>query len=133
MAVGRGIELKSPDQLRAMRRAGLVVAETHAAVVEAAAPGVTTRELDEVARAVLARHGAASSFLNYGAAWGYPPYPAVTCISVNEEVVHGIPSDRALVEGDLVSVDFGASVAGWHGDAAITFGVGHLFGTAVGI
>ena len=122
----RGVEIKTPAQLRTMRRAGLVVAETHAAVAAAAAPGVTTRELDEVARDVLARHGAGSSFLGYGAGWGYPPYPAVTCISLNEEVVHGIPGDRALRDGDLVSVDFGAIIDGWHGDGAVTFGVGEL-------
>ena len=121
-----GVELKTPDQLRTMRRAGLVVAEVHRAVREAAAPGVTTGELDQLARDILARHGAGSSFLNYGAAWGYPPYPGVTCISVNEEVVHGIPGPRELVAGDLVSVDFGAIVDGFHGDAAITFGVGEL-------
>ena len=122
----RGVELKTPAQLRVMRRAGLVVARTHAAILNAAASGVTTRELDAVARAVLAEHGAGSSFLNYGAAWGYPPYPAVTCISVNDEVVHGIPGDRVLAEGDLVSVDFGAHLDGFHGDAAITFGIGQL-------
>lgn len=126
MIGSRGVEIKTPDQLRQMRRAGLVVAETHQAVREAAAPGVTTGELDQVARDVLARHGAGSSFLNYGAGWGYPPYPGVTCISVNEEVVHGIPGQRALVAGDLVSLDFGAIVDGWHGDGAITFGVGEL-------
>ena len=115
-----GIELKTPDQLRIMRRAGLVVAEVHDAVRAAAAPGVTTGDLDQIARDILARHGAGSSFLNYGAAWGYPPYPGVTCISVNEEVVHGIPGPRALVEGDLVSVDFGAIVDGFHGDASRT-------------
>ncbi|MFT3875581.1 MAG: type I methionyl aminopeptidase [Propioniciclava sp.] len=126
MIRGRGIELKNRDQLLVMRRAGLVVAQVHAAVRDAAAPGVTTGELDQIARGILARHGAGSSFLNYGADWGYPPYPAVTCISVNEEVVHGIPGDRVLASGDLVSVDFGAIVDGWHGDGAITFGVGDL-------
>lgn len=109
-----------------MRRAGLVVAEVHQAVRQAAAPGVTTSDLDAVARDILARHGADSSFLGYGAGWGLPPYPGVTCISVNDEVVHGIPGARALAEGDLVSLDFGAIVDGWHGDAAITFGVGAL-------
>ncbi len=121
---GRGLELKTPDQLRLMRKAGLVVAEAHAACVQAARPGVTTAEVDAVARDVLARNGATSSFLNYGAQWGYPPFPAVTCISVNEEIVHGIPGERVLVAGDLVSIDFGAIVDGWHGDAAVTFPVG---------
>nr|NLI48979.1 type I methionyl aminopeptidase [Propionibacterium sp.] len=122
----RGVELKTPAQLRAMRRAGLLVAQAHDAVRAAARPGVTTAELDAVAREVLASAGAGSSFLHYGASFGLPPYPAVTCISVNHEIVHGIPSDRVLVEGDLVSMDFGAIVAGWHGDGAVTFGVGTL-------
>ena len=122
----RGIELKKPDQLRRMRRAGIVVAEVHDALAAAASPGVTTGELDLLARDILARHGAGSSFLNYGAAWGHPPYPAVTCISVNDEIVHGIPGERALAAGDLVSVDFGAIVDGWHADAALTFGVAEL-------
>jgi methionyl aminopeptidase len=109
-----------------MRTAGLVVARVLAALEEHAAPGVTTRELDLIARDMLAEAKAASSFLGYGAAFGLPPYPAVTCISVNDEIVHGIPGDRVLAAGDLVSVDFGASVAGWHGDSARTFGVGRL-------
>lgn len=126
MIQARGVELKTPDQLRVMRRAGVVVARTHEALSAMAAPGVTTGELDQRAREVLAEHGAASSFLGYGAQWGYPPYPAVTCISVNEEVVHGIPGDRVLVSGDVVSVDFGAVLDGFHGDGAVTFGVGSL-------
>lgn len=126
MRAPRGVEFKTPEQLCVMRRAGLVVARTHEALRALAAPGVTTGELDQRAREVLAEHGASSSFLNYGAQWGYPPFPAVTCISVNEEVVHGVPGARVLAEGDLVSVDFGAIVAGFHGDAAITFGVGPL-------
>lgn len=126
MFAARGVERKTPEQLRAMRRAGLVVAAIHDALRQAATPGVTTGELDQLAREVLARHGATSSFLNYGAEWGYPPYPAVTCISVNEEVVHGIPGSRRLASGDLVSLDVGAVVEGWHGDAAISFGVGEV-------
>ncbi|MFZ1410691.1 MAG: type I methionyl aminopeptidase [Micropruina sp.] len=117
------VELKTPDQLRLMRQAGLVVGRTLEALRVAARPGLTTAELDGLAREELARVGAGSSFLGYGGG-GLPPYPAVTCISVNEEVVHGIPGERVLVEGDLVSVDFGATVQGWHGDAAVTFAVG---------
>jgi len=119
-----GIELKTPDQILVMRRAGLVVARTLACLRDAARPGVTTAELDALAREQLARAGASSSFLNYGGGWGIPPFPAVTCISVNDEIVHGIPSERVLVDGDLVSLDFGAIVDGWHGDAAISVIVG---------
>ena len=126
MSSHRGVELKTPEQLRIMRRAGLVVAEAHAAVRDAARPGVSTRQLDAVAVDVLARHGAGSSFLHYGAHFGLMPYPAVTCISVNSEIVHGIPGERVLASGDLVSVDFGVSIDGWHGDSAVTFGVGEL-------
>ena len=77
-----------------------------------------------MARVEIAAAGAVSSFLGYDAGYGLPPFPAVTCISVNDEIVHGIPGNRVLAEGDLVSVDFGVSLAGWHGDAAVTFGVG---------
>jgi len=120
------IELKSDDQLRKMRLAGRLVAQILAAVRDAAAPGVSLVELDRLAAAMIADGGAVSSFLGYGGGYGLPPYPAVTCISVNNEIVHGIPAERPLVEGDLVSVDFGLSIDGWHGDSAITFGVGEL-------
>lgn len=122
----RGIEIKKRQQLRVMRQAGLVVARTHQRIGEAVKPGVTTGDLEQIARDVLAEHGAGSSFLNYGAGWGIPPYPAVTCISTNDEIVHGIPGDRVLNEGDIVSVDFGAIINGWHGDAARTFFVGEV-------
>jgi methionyl aminopeptidase len=112
------LELKSPEQLQAMRRAGVVVAEALHEVVEATRPGVTTAELNEVAHEVMRRAGATPSFL------GYHGFPAVICTSVNEEVVHGIPGDRILHEGDLLSVDCGAMVDGWHGDAAVTVPVG---------
>ncbi len=117
------IEIKSADELAVMRQAGLVVATALAAIADAAAPGVTTGELDTIARDVLSDHRATSSFLGYKA-HGAVPYPGVICASVNEEVVHGIPGDRALRDGDLLSVDFGAIVDGWNGDAAVSILVG---------
>jgi methionyl aminopeptidase len=117
------IELKTPDQIARMRAAGRVVATTLQAVAEAAAPGVTTRELDELAAETITAHGAVSNFLGYGAEYG-PPFPGVICTSVNEETIHGIPSERVLREGDLLSVDCGAMVDGWHADAATTVAIG---------
>ncbi|HEY6795990.1 MAG TPA: type I methionyl aminopeptidase [Kineosporiaceae bacterium] len=110
------IQYKTTDQMRLMRAAGLVVADALDAVRAALRPGVTTKELDEIAHDVIRTAGALPSFLNYG----HPPYPATTCISVNEEIVHGIPGARVVAAGDLVSVDCGAILAGWHGDAAFT-------------
>lgn len=124
MSRAQRIERKTPDQLRAMRAAGLVVARVLDQLSQAGRPGVTTAELDQLARDELARAGATSSFLGYDGGIGLPPYPGVICISVNDEVVHGIPGPRVLAAGDLVSVDFGACLAGWHGDAAVTFEVG---------
>ena len=124
MALIERIELKRADQIRLMRRAGLVVAEALTAMGEALRPGLSTGDLDEIARARLAANKATSSFLNYGADWGFTPYPAVVCVSVNEEIVHGIPGERTLEAGDIVSIDFGAILEGWHGDAARTFVVG---------
>ena len=119
------IEIKSADELAMMRQAGLVVARTLAAVSGAAAPGVTTGQLDAIARDCLTDHRATSSFLGYRA-HGTIPYPAVICASVNSEVVHGIPGPRVLVDGDLLSVDFGAIVDGWHGDAAVSILIGNV-------
>ena len=117
------IELKSLDDIALMREAGLVVARALAEMRAAVTPGVSTRDLDSIARKVLSDEGATSSFLNYG----MPPFPAVICASVNSEIVHGIPSDDVrLREGDLISIDFGAIVDGWHGDAAITVPVGSV-------
>jgi methionyl aminopeptidase len=107
-----------------MRVAGLVVRRALDAVEAALAPGVTTAELDDVAAAVIRGAGATPSFLGYGS----PPFPGVICASVNDEVVHGIPGPRVLVEGDLVGVDCGAIVDGWHGDAAFTGVVGEPAG-----
>jgi methionyl aminopeptidase len=116
-------ELKSVEQVHVMRAAGLVVAEALAQMQAAVAPGVSTGDLDDLARDILAGAGATSSFLNYDIGRG--PYPGVICASVNERIVHGIPSaGEVLREGDLISIDFGAIVDGWHGDAAITVGVG---------
>ncbi|MFI9239682.1 type I methionyl aminopeptidase [Streptomyces sp. NPDC053079] len=116
------VEIKTPEQIAKMREAGLVVAAIHAATREAAVPGATTKDLDEVARKVLAEHGAKSNFLGYGG------FPATICTSVNEVVVHGIPDTRTVLkDGDIISIDAGAIVDGWHGDAAFTafVGTGH--------
>ncbi len=101
-----------------MRRAGLVVARALRRMTTEVQEGMTTAEVDAIAVEALARDGARSNFLHYSPGYGVPPYPAVTCLSVNEEVVHGIPSDRVLRSGDILSIDFGAIVEGYHGDAA---------------
>lgn len=119
------IELKTPDQIARMRAAGGVVAATLRAVSDAAAPGVTTRELDRLAAETIASHGAVSNFLGYGAEFG-PPFPGVICTSVNDETIHGIPSERVLRDGDLLSIDCGAMVDGWHADAAVTVEIGNV-------
>jgi methionyl aminopeptidase len=108
------IELKSLDQLKLMRRAGLVVAESLNLMKAAIEPGVTTNHLNEIAVKNLKKHNAKSNFLNYHG------YPAVICASVNDEIVHGIPNDRKIEEGDVVSIDFGAIIEGWHGDSAFS-------------
>jgi methionyl aminopeptidase len=107
-----------------MRRAGRVVAEMHAATRAAARPGVTTSDLDRVAREVLDRRGARSNFLNYHG------FPAVICTSPNDMIVHGIPGSYVLKEGDIVSIDCGAIVEGYHGDAAYTMAIGEVSSTA---
>jgi methionyl aminopeptidase len=112
------IEIKSPEQISLMRRAGVVVGEALELLRDAVRPGVTTGELDAIAEDHIRSRGATPNFLNYHG------YPATICASVNDEVVHGIPSDRELRDGDIVSLDCGAIVDGWHGDAAITVGVG---------
>ncbi|MBG7586876.1 MULTISPECIES: type I methionyl aminopeptidase [Rothia] len=110
----RRIEYKTDAQLRTMARAGVVTSRALDAAVAAAAPGVSTADLDAVFREVLAEHGATSNFL------GYYDYPATICASPNEIVVHGIPGPRALGEADIISIDGGAIVEGWHGDSART-------------
>jgi methionyl aminopeptidase len=112
------ITRKSKEQVAFMRRAGRVVAEIHEECTRAAHPGVTTAELDAVARGVLERRGARSNFLNYHG------FPAVICTSPNHVIVHGIPGGYRLEEGDILSIDAGAIVEGWHADAAVTVPVG---------
>jgi methionyl aminopeptidase len=122
----RGVEIKTREQLLLMRRAGLVVAAALAATRAAVRPGVSTRELDAVAAEVIRSAGATPSFLDYGAHEGVGGFQGVTCLSVNEEVVHGVPGHRVLAEGDLLSIDCGAVVEGWHGDSALTVAVGEV-------
>ncbi len=117
--IGRDrIQYKTPDQVRAMRRAGLVVGQTLALLRDAARVGMTTRDLDQIAEQEIRGAGATPSFL------GYHGFPATLCVSVNDEIVHGIPGERVLRDGDVVSIDCGAIVDGWHGDAALSVVVG---------
>jgi methionyl aminopeptidase len=116
----RGIILKSKRELAIMREAGRVNALALAAARAAIRPGATTAEIDAAAAEVLKKHNAKPAFLGYGE----PPYPAVTCISVNEELVHGIPGKRKIRAGDLVSVDCGSVVDGFVGDSAFSMAVG---------
>ncbi|HNJ78196.1 MAG TPA: type I methionyl aminopeptidase [Marmoricola sp.] len=118
----RGIEIKSPEQIDRMRVAGLLVGQTLELIRSAVKPGVSTGELDALAEENIRAGGGIPSFLGYG----FPPFPATICASVNDEVVHGIPGDRVLEDGDVISVDCGAIVNGWHGDAAITVAVGNV-------
>ncbi|WP_020668405.1 type I methionyl aminopeptidase [Amycolatopsis nigrescens] len=113
------IEVKTRSELEAMRAAGLVVWKTLTLVTEAAKPGVSTAELDELAEQTIRDAGAVPSFK------GYHGFPASICASVNEQIVHGIPADATvLADGDLISVDCGAILDGWHGDSAVTIAVG---------
>ncbi|MGN6161181.1 MAG: type I methionyl aminopeptidase [Marmoricola sp.] len=118
----RGIELKTPEQIEKMRVAGLLVGRTLEVLRAAVRPGISTRELDAIAEQHIRDHGGIPSFLGYG----HPPFPGTICASVNDAIVHGIPGDRVLQEGDAISIDCGAIVEGWHGDAAITVAVGEI-------
>jgi methionyl aminopeptidase len=116
----RGIEIKSPPQISRMRSAGLVVADTLDLLRSSVRAGVTTKELDRMAEDHIRSAGAVPSFL------GYHGFPASICTSVNEQIVHGIPGDLTLRNGDVIAIDCGAIVKGWHGDAAITVAVGDV-------
>src|ERR1700759_2026560 len=118
----RGVEIKTPDQIAKMRVAGRLVGETLELLRSHVEAGISTAELDAVAEQHIRRGGGVPSFQGYG----YPPFPGTICASVNDEVVHGIPGSRVLQDGDVVSIDCGAIVEGWHGDSAITVPVGEV-------
>jgi methionyl aminopeptidase len=115
---------KSKVELDLMRDAGRIVALTHKELQQAVRPGITTKELDQIADDFIRKQGALPSFK------GYHGYPASICASVNEELVHGIPGNRTLLEGDIISIDIGANIHGYHGDSAWTWGVGEISETA---
>jgi methionyl aminopeptidase len=125
--------IKNEAEIRKMAEAGQVVALVHARIEEAISPGVTTAELDDIARDTLQQAGAISSFLNYPGGPGAPPFPGHICASINEEIVHGIPGKRRLRDGDIISVDVGAILAGYHGDSAWTYAVGQVSEHAAGL
>ena len=114
------ITIKNEDEIRRMSEAGQVVSLVHARLEQALGPGITTRDLDDIARDTLAEAGAVSSFL------GYHGFPAHICTSINDEIVHGIPGRRRLREGDIISIDVGAILNGFHGDSAWTYPVGQI-------
>jgi methionyl aminopeptidase len=124
-SLGQRIPIRTRREIALLREAGRQVAEILLELAELVRPGVTTKELDRFAEKKVQERGLVSSFKGYDP-YGLPPYPAVLCVSVNEEIVHGIPGPRTIQEGDLVSLDFGASVDGFHGDAALTVAVGEV-------
>lgn len=123
MLFSRAAAVRTPEQVAIMRRAGRVVAEMHDRIRAAIVPGVTTGALDRIGREVISSRGATSNFLGYA----MPPFPGVICASPNSMVVHGIPSDDVVLhDGDIISIDCGAIIDGWHSDAAFTAPVGEV-------
>ncbi len=120
------IQYRSRTEIESIRRAGQVVMEILEILRAATKPGVTTGELDALAVSELKRRGATSNFKGYSPSKRVPPFPGVICASVNNEIVHGIPGKRVLKDGDIIAIDFGAIVDGWHGDSAITVPVGNI-------
>ncbi|HXL87538.1 MAG TPA: type I methionyl aminopeptidase [Streptosporangiaceae bacterium] len=118
------VEIKTPDEIQAMRAAGQVVAKALHATRAHAAVGVTLKELDDIAHEVIRQAGATSPFLGYKPMFAPVPYPGVICASLNDAALHGIPDSRRLQDGDLLSIDCGATLDGWTGDAAISFTIG---------
>ena len=124
-SLGQRIPIKTRREIALMREAGRHVAEILQELEGLVAPGITTLELDRFAEKKIQERGLTSSFKGYDP-YGLPPYPGVICVSVNDEIVHGIPGPRSIQEGDVVSIDFGVSVDGFHGDAAVTLTVGEV-------
>jgi methionyl aminopeptidase len=118
------VKLKSEDEIRTMREAGQIVGCTLERLRAMIRPGLNVMAIPRFVHEEFKKHGAKETFLHYSPAPKYPPYPSNICISINEQLVHGIPKDRILKEGDLVSLDLGATYKGYVGDAAITVGVG---------
>jgi methionyl aminopeptidase len=116
------ITIKSDSEVKIMREAGRVVGQTLQILKDAVQPGLVVKELDKLVRKEYAKRGVIPTFLGYAE----PPYPATVCVSVNEELVHGIPGGRVIKEGDIVSIDLGATYKGFVGDSALTFGVGEI-------
>ena len=114
------ITIKSDEEIEIMREAGRITAQVLQRLVEAVKPGVVEKELDKIVRKEYAKRGVVPTFL------GYHGYPATVCVSINEELVHGIPGDRVIQEGDIVSIDLGATYKGYVGDTAVTLGVGRI-------
>ena len=120
------ISIKSKSEIELMKRAGEIVALAHENIKQAIKPGITTLELDKIAEETIKKNGAIPSFKGYRGMPGAIDYPASICSSINNEVVHGIPSLKALKDGDIISVDIGAYINGYHGDAARTLAVGNI-------
>src|SRR5689334_1836799 len=120
------ITLKSTQQIEVMRQAGRIVGQALQLASEHVRPGVTTRELDDLAYKFIVGKGAIPTFKGYHPFKNIQPFPGTLCVSVNEQIVHGIPSDRVLQEGDIISLDCGAIYRGWHGDSAVTVPVGEV-------
>lgn len=118
------ITIKTPAEIEMMRRAGAIVEEILRTIQKAVKPGVTTGELDDIAADIIKAHGARASFYGYTMGANIVKFPGHICASVNEQVVHGFPGKRKLQDGDIISIDVGAELDGWHGDAARTFFVG---------
>ncbi len=121
-----GVKYKSDREIKLLREAGRLVAQTHAEIARMIRPGLNILEIERYVSEEFARHGAIETFRDYSPSEKYPPYPSNVCVSINDELVHGIPRDRELEEGDIISIDLGATLNGYVGDAAFSYGVGEV-------